>query len=50
VSNFIVEPPVMGMIVLNDGNAFGLWVLELRSVFDELSRGGGSISLICCGC
>jgi hypothetical protein len=50
VSNFIVEPPVMGMIVPNDGNAFGLWFLELSSVFYELSRGGGSISLIGCGC
>jgi hypothetical protein len=34
----------MGMIVPNEGNAFGLWFLELGSGLDELSGGGGNIS------
>jgi hypothetical protein len=40
----MVEPPVMGMIVPKEGNAFGLWLLELDSVLDELSGSGGNIS------
>jgi hypothetical protein len=39
----MAEPPVMDMIVLKEGNAFGLWLLELESGFDELSGGGGKI-------
>jgi hypothetical protein len=40
----MVEPPVMGMMVPNEGNAFGLWWLKLDSGLDELSGGGGNIS------
>jgi hypothetical protein len=40
----MVEPPVMGMIVPKEGNAFGLWLLELDSGLDELSGSGGNIS------
>jgi hypothetical protein len=35
---------MMGMIVPKEGNAFGLWVLELDSGLDELSGGGENIS------
>jgi hypothetical protein len=42
-------PPVMGMIVLKEGKAFGFCVLELNSGLDELS-GGGNISRIGYGC
>jgi hypothetical protein len=38
----MAEPPVMGMIVSKEGNAFGLWLLELDSGLDELSGGGGN--------
>jgi hypothetical protein len=40
----MAEPPVMGMIVPKEGNAFGLWPLELESDFTELTGGGGNIS------
>jgi hypothetical protein len=40
----MVEPPVIGMMVPNEGKAFGLLPLELDSGLDELSGGGGSIS------
>jgi hypothetical protein len=45
----MAELLVMGMIVLNEGNAFGLWPLELDLGLDELSGGGINISLIGCG-
>jgi hypothetical protein len=35
------EPPVMGIIVLKEDNAFRLCLLELDSSLDELSGGGG---------
>jgi hypothetical protein len=44
VSNSIANPPVMGMIVMKEGKAFELLVLELNSGLDELSGGGGNIS------
>jgi hypothetical protein len=44
VSNSMIEPPVIGMIVPKEGNAFGLWLLELDSGLDELFGGGGNIS------
>jgi hypothetical protein len=40
----MVEPPVIGMMVPNEGNAFGLLPLELNSGLDELTGGGGNIS------
>jgi hypothetical protein len=40
----MAEPSVIGMIVPKEGNAFGLWTLELDSGLDELSGGGGNIS------
>jgi hypothetical protein len=40
----MAEPPLMGMIVPKEGNALGLWLLELISGLDELSGGGGNIS------
>jgi hypothetical protein len=40
----MVEPLVIGMIVLKEGNAFGLLLLELDSGFTEMAGGGGSIS------
>jgi hypothetical protein len=38
------EPPVIGMIVPKDGNAFGLLLLEFDSSFTELVGGGGNTS------
>jgi hypothetical protein len=40
----MAEPPVMGMIVPKEGNAFRLWLLELDSGLDEFSSGGGKVS------
>jgi hypothetical protein len=39
----MVEPPVIGMIVPKEGNAFRLWLLELDSGFTKLTDGGGNI-------
>jgi hypothetical protein len=50
VSNSIVDPPVMGIIVPKEGKAFGFWVLELDSGLDDLSGGDGNITWIGCGC
>jgi hypothetical protein len=43
-------PLVIGMIVPKEGNAFGLWPLELDSGFAELSGGSDNISWIGCDC
>jgi hypothetical protein len=50
VLNSMAEPPVMGLMVPNEGNAFRLWPLELDSGLDELSGVGRNISSIGCGC
>jgi hypothetical protein len=40
----MAEPPVIGMIIPNEVNAFGLLPLELDLGLDELFGGGGNIS------
>jgi hypothetical protein len=44
VTNSMTEPPVIGLIVLKEGSAFRLLLLELDSGFTELAGGGGNIS------
>jgi hypothetical protein len=45
----MAEPPIMGMMVLKEGNAFGLLLLEFDSGLTELSGGGGKIFRMGCG-
>jgi hypothetical protein len=50
VSNSMVDPLEIGMMVPKEGKDFEFWDLELDSGLDELSGGGGKISRIGCGC
>jgi hypothetical protein len=40
----MAEHSIMGMMISKDGNAFGLFLLELDSGFTKLAGGGGIIS------